>query len=48
MHQTAAFTIKIGAGGGTRTEKMNFFKIHYSPITHQLPVANRLITNKRQ
>ena len=40
--------IKIGAGGGTRTEIKAFYKIHYSVITRQLPRKNHFITHGHQ
>jgi hypothetical protein len=46
--QVIQYKYVIGAGGGTRTEKMNFFKIHYSVITHQLLRKNHFITNEHQ
>jgi hypothetical protein len=39
---------ETGAGGGTRTESGDFFKIRYSAITTSPPEANSLITNEGQ
>ena len=43
----AALAVRVGAGGGTRTDSQDFFEIQYSATTPQPPETYKLITVER-